>query len=56
MNDKNLIENGYVRVNDNTYEKLDKESGMKARLVFNSSSDAENNRKIEDRIINIIAS
>lgn len=56
MNKENLIEKGYIEIDNNTYEKLDKETGMKARLIFNSHANIQDNKKIEDRIINIIVS
>ena len=56
MNEKYLIEKGYIKTDNNIYEKLDEETGMVARLVFNSTGTIEDNKKIEDRIVNIIAS
>ncbi len=51
MNKKFLIDRGYNQINNNTYKKVDKKTGMTVELVF---SDKSNNVEIEDNIINIL--
>lgn len=55
MNNKNLFKKGYSKVSNNTYEKIDEETGMTARLIFNDQATEEDNLIIEKRIISILA-
>lgn len=46
-----LFSVGYKKTSDNTYDKIDKKTGMKVRLRFNPNGSIEQNRKIEQEII-----
>lgn len=54
MTEEFLFSKGYKKVNHNTYEKLDEETGMMVELEFNPNGNIEQNKEIENDIINIL--
>lgn len=53
MKESYLFQCGYEKSSENTYEKIDKKSGMRAVLVFNKNGTTEQNRIIDQQIIEI---
>ena len=49
-----LLNDGYINIDDYTYKKKDEESGMYVELEFNKETDQNNNIKIENNILKIL--
>lgn len=53
MTEDFLFNEGYKKTKNNTYEKIDEETGMTIELEF-SNGDSSINEKIENNIIDIL--
>lgn len=55
MTEEYLFSVGYEKVNNNTYEKIDEETGMKVELTFDETVSQEDGDKIDQNIIKTLA-
>ena len=49
-----LLNDGYINIDDHTYKKRDEKSGMYVELKFNKETNQKDNIKIENNILKIL--
>lgn len=54
IKEQHLIDKGYTKKDNFTYEKIDKSTGMTVELEFSKTGSLELNEEIENNIISII--